>query len=81
MIAFRKNFGENYPEKGYKKLIKALFDDPFVEGTVLKGLHPDHITELIKHIIYNENHKKVNFTVALDSDGYHLKLKINRKGK
>ena len=81
MIAFRKNFGKNYPEKGYKELIKALFDDPFVEGTVLGGLHPDHITELIKHIIYAEQYKKVNITVSMEPDGYHLKLKINRKGK
>ena len=81
MIAPNKDFREGYPEKGYKELIKAVLDDPFAEGTSFGGLNPDYITEMIKYIIYTEKYKKVNVTVAREPDGYHLKIKINKKGK
>ena len=81
MIAPNKDFREGYPEKGYKELIKAIFADTFAEGTTFGGLHPDHISEILKHILYREKFKKVNITVSLEADGYHLNIKINRKGK
>jgi hypothetical protein len=81
VIAFNKEFSLNKDIKtGIKELVDALLDDPLPAGTVLRDLHSNHISEIIKHIIYHEKYDKVNFTVSLEADGYHLKVKINKKG-
>ena len=73
MIAFKKGFSKHSSEKGYQELIKTLLEDTFAEGT--------SFGEILKHILYREKFKKVNITVSIEADGYHLKVKINRKGK
>jgi len=81
VIAFKKGFSKHSSKKGYQELIKTLFEDTFAEGTSFGGLHPEYIGEILKHILYREKFKKVNITVSLEADGYHLNIKINRKGK
>ena len=81
MIAFKKGFSKHSAEKGYQELIKTLLDGTFAEGTSFGGLHPEYIGEILKYILYREKFKKVNITVSIEPDGYHLKVKINKKGK
>tara|TARA_R100000008_G_C3525857_1_gene136532 strand:- start:67 stop:315 length:249 start_codon:yes stop_codon:yes gene_type:complete len=82
MISLNKEFEEENILSGYKKLLEAIFDaDPYKVGNSYSGLNAEHITEIIKHILYAEKCNKVDFSVSLDDDGYHLTVTIDKKEK
>ena len=65
-----------------KKLVDAVMEtNPFGEGSRHGGLHPDHIKEIVNHIMFVENNSSVYIIVDKESDGFHLSLTIDRKEK
>ena len=82
MISLNESLRDGGISGGYKELLDAIFSqDPYQAGTSCGGLHPDHITETIKHILYVEKYKRVDFSVSLEDDGFHLHIAINKKEK
>ena len=82
MICLNKEFEEESILIGYKKLLaKVLSEDLYKEGTSCGGLSADYIGEMIKHILYIEKCNKVDFSVSVEEDGYHLNVTINKKEK
>lgn len=66
--------------KHFKALVKALSGaDPYYSGSYHGGLHPDAITEIIKHLMFKDGNESVQIIIDKEVDGYHLGLTIDKK--
>ena len=77
MICFKKGHApEDKLElsvKHLEALVKAIAGtDSYYPGSYHGGLHPDAITEIIKHLMFVDKIDK-------EADGYHLALTIDKK--
>ena len=84
MICFKK--GHSPDKKFYvsaekmESLVKAIIgSDPYYAGSYHGGLHPDAITEIIKHLMFVDKNESVQIIIDKEVDGYHLALTVDKK--
>jgi hypothetical protein len=84
MICFKKGHS---PDKNLhlsaekmESLVKAIIGaDPYYAGSYHGGLHPDAITEIIKHLMFVDKNESVQIIIDKEVDGYHLALTVDKK--
>lgn len=84
MICFKKGYApEDKLElsvKHLEALVKAIAGtDSYYPGSYHGGLHPDAITEIIKHLMFVDKNESVQIIIDKEADGYHLALTIDKK--
>jgi len=82
------NFSEDYHEYGTSKtqqelgeIIDKFLQNPYEENISYGGLHPQEIQDIIAFLMYQEGNKIIALTIGLESDGYHLSLRVDKKVK
>ena len=67
-------------DKHLEALVKAISGaDPYYSGSHHGGLHPDAITEIIKHLMFVDKNESIQIIIDKEVDGYHLALTVDKK--
>jgi len=84
MISFNKDYSLDekisLSAKYFGELMESLSEtDPYYSGSYHGGLHPDGITEIIKHLMFKEGNESLQIIIDKEADGYHLSVTIDEK--